>query len=286
MIVHVINLDRKTDRMERMRLVLNGLGLAFERVAGIDGRQLPDAELDRWSTRNADGRRILSAGEIGCLLSHREAWRRIAAIGTPGIVVEDDIHLALPAAELFATSDWLPAGTDLVKIETTGKPVQLDRARQAIAAGLWVARLRSAHLGTAGYIATPAAARRLLDATECCDRALDHLIFDPASPLFESLVIAQMIPALCMQDQFMPKETRLGLDGEIERAWAINKAKRSVAQKLTREIMRLRQQAEFHWRGSPLNPSSDRRTLRVALAPVTSPPLASPPVGSESIEKP
>lgn len=267
MITYVINLDHKTDRMARMQALLDAAGLAFERVAGVNGRALSEAELAPWSACHPEGSRILSAGEIGCLLSHREAWARIAASGEPGVVVEDDIHLAKAATRLLQDPAWLPANADLVKIETTGKSVQIGRERQSLGNGIELARLKSAHLGTAGYIATPKAAQHLLAKVRTCDRALDHLMFDPASPLFAELTTYQTLPALCIQDQFMAKDRRLGLDGEIERAWALHRQKRSLGQKLQREIARLGQQAAFAWSGSPLNPISDRRNLRIALAP-------------------
>lgn len=268
MITYVINLDHKTDRMARMQVLLDESGLAFERVAGVNGRALSEAELAPWSACHPDGPRILSPGEIGCLLSHREAWSRIAASGEPGVVVEDDIHLAGAASQLLRDPAWLPADADLTKIETTGKSVQIGRNRLSIGHGVALARLKSAHLGTAGYIATPKAAQHLLAKVKQCDRALDHLMFDPASPLFAGLTTYQTLPALCIQDQFMAQDRRLGLDGEIERAWALNRQKRSLGQKLEREIARLCQQAAFAWSGSPLNPISDRRNLRIPLAPV------------------
>jgi glycosyl transferase, family 25 len=266
-ITYVINLDHKTDRMARMQALLGDAGLRYERVAGVNGRALSEADLAPWSACHPEGPRILSPGEIGCLLSHREAWSRIAAGDGPGVVVEDDIHLAHAAALLLQDPAWLPADADLVKIETTGKSVQIGRKSRSIGHGIDLARLRSAHLGTAGYIATPKAAQHLLETVRHADRALDHVMFDPASPLFAELTTYQTLPALCIQDQFMAKDRRLGLDGEIERAWALNRQKRSLGQKLQRELTRLGQQTVFAWQGSPLNPASDRRNLRIALAP-------------------
>lgn len=265
--IYVINLDRATERMARMQVLLEARGLPFRRIPAVDGRALPQETLAEWSGRHADGSLILSPGEIGILLSQREAWSLIAAEGVPGIVFEDDIHLAKGAETLLANLAWLPADADLVKFETTGRKIAVSRRQQAIAPGIQLARLRSAHLGAAGYIVTPAAARRLLAVVRRIDRAVDHEIFDPVAPLFAELTIYQTIPALCIQDQFVRRQ-QLGLGGEIERAWAIEKKKRKLPlpQKVLREGRRLGTQFAFAWAGSPLNPLSKSTTLRVPFA--------------------
>ncbi|MBT9372530.1 glycosyltransferase family 25 protein [Rhizobium sp. CSW-27] len=264
MTIYVINLDRATERMARMQAMLEGRGLAFQRLAAVDGRALPQETLAEWSGRHADGSLILSPGEVGILLSQREAWSRIAADGVPGIVFEDDIHLAAGAEELLRDLAWLPADADIVKFETTGRKIAVSRQQYAVAPGIMLARLRTAHLGSAGYIVTPAAARRLLDVIQRIDRAVDHEIFDPVAPIFAQLVIYQTIPALCIQDQFIGHQ-KLGLGGEIERAWALEKKKRKVStsQKIRRELRRLIEQADFAVKGSRLNPLSDRLNVKV-----------------------
>jgi glycosyl transferase, family 25 len=266
MTIYVINLDRAKDRMARMQALLHERGLAFEHIEAVDGKTLPAETLAAWSTRHPDGSLVLSVGEVGILLSQREAWRRIVESGAPGIVFEDDIHLAPGAEKRLADLSWLPADADIVKIETTGRTIAVSRKCLTVA-GLSLAVLRSAHLGAAGYIVTPKAAGLLLDAIGRSDRAVDHLIFDPVSPLFSRLKIYQTIPALCIQDQFVTKQP-LGLGGEIVRAWALEKKKqkKTLRQKAAREIGRLASQASFALTGLPFNPLTDRRNVKVHLA--------------------
>ncbi|MGF9691791.1 glycosyltransferase family 25 protein [Rhizobium sp. 0TCS1.26] len=272
MTLYVINLDRAADRMARMQRLLDSERLAFERIPAVDGRGLDPETLAAWSHRHADGSLILSVGEVGILMSQRQAWRRIADSGEPGVVFEDDIHLADGARDLLSDLCWLPADADIVKIETTGRTVAISRRGIAVAPGLktrsvTVSRLRSAHLGAAGYIITPEAAGMLLHNVGRCDRAVDHVIFDPASPLFARLRIYQMVPALCIQDQFETMGS-IGLGGEIVRAWALEKKKRrrTLFEKASREIGRLGAQAGFVLAGLPFNPLADRRNLKVPFA--------------------
>lgn len=266
MTIYVINLDRAKDRMARMQALLGERGLAFERIEAVDGKTLDPQTLDTWSTRHPDGSLILSVGEVGILLSQREAWRRIAESGTAGVIFEDDIHLAPGAEKLLADLSWLPAEADIVKIETTGRTIAVSRKNLDVA-GLSLSVLRSAHLGAAGYIVTPKAARLLLGAIGKSHRAVDHLIFDPVSPLFSQLKIYQTIPALCIQDQFVTTQP-LGLGGEIVRAWALEKKKqkKTLLQKAAREIGRLGDQLGFAIAGLPFNPLTDRRNVKVSLA--------------------
>ncbi|KQZ54583.1 hypothetical protein ASD54_04435 [Rhizobium sp. Root149] len=262
--VFVINLDRATDRMQRMRTLLDGLGLAWARIPAVDGKALEPEALRTWSAARDDGSLILTPGEVGILLSQRQAWQNTVEQDKPCVVLEDDVHIADSARHWLAHTDWLPADADIVKFETTLRPVSVDRQAINVGSGLRLARLRSGHLGLAGYIITPKAALRLLKAIGQSAHAVDHLVFDPVSPLFDELVIYQTLPALCIQDQFLPSH-QVGLGGEIERAWAVEKKKqkRTLLQKLGREVQRLASQAAFAWRGNRLNPSSRLRNLRV-----------------------
>jgi glycosyl transferase, family 25 len=58
-------------------------------ILGIDGRALSESE-----TAASRGREGISLGQLGCALSHLEAYKRMIALGLPhGFVVEDDAVL-------------------------------------------------------------------------------------------------------------------------------------------------------------------------------------------------
>jgi len=75
--VLLINLDRATDRLERMRRVFGEAGIEFERVSGVDGSQLSAEELERCQPQPGYFG-WLAKGELGCFLSYRLCWKRIA----------------------------------------------------------------------------------------------------------------------------------------------------------------------------------------------------------------
>lgn len=89
----LINLDRSPDRLATMDARLRALALPYERVPGVDGLKLPDAEF-AWQTRVNRFYKPLSRGEVGCHLSHLEALKRLVASGAPyALILEDDAEL-------------------------------------------------------------------------------------------------------------------------------------------------------------------------------------------------
>lgn len=93
--VLLINLDRAEDRLRQAAAQLEALGIRFERLSAVDGRMMSEAELARaapWD--RAAFFKPLSAGELGCYLSHLAALRRIVDAGWPrALVLEDDFVL-------------------------------------------------------------------------------------------------------------------------------------------------------------------------------------------------
>ena len=93
---YLINLPKNKDRLASMDTQLKKFGIDYESFAIIG------AELTKKELRNkvsfvrsylAEGRRLTIA-EIGCTLSHLEAYRRILAGGLPyALILEDDVIL-------------------------------------------------------------------------------------------------------------------------------------------------------------------------------------------------
>lgn len=112
--VWMINLDRATERRARMEAQFDRMGLTVTRIPAIDGkaeaaRIAPMADTARFTALM--GRPPLSA-ELGCYLSHMEAWRQLVASGAEvGLVLEDDVvfhdnFLAAMEAALTVRDQW------------------------------------------------------------------------------------------------------------------------------------------------------------------------------------
>ena len=110
---YVINMDANTARLANCAAILDAQGIAWERVPGVNGWALTEAEVAQVYDAAANARRArhpLIGPEIGCYLSHIEAWRRIAAGDAPGgAVFEDDFGAD---GALGAVLDALAAGSD------------------------------------------------------------------------------------------------------------------------------------------------------------------------------
>jgi glycosyl transferase family 25 len=199
----VINLDRSLDRLAHMTAEFSRMGIAFERVAAIDAQDRRDLSRIPLRAKRITPPRMADA-EIACLLSHRACWAIIAAGDDAyGAVFEDDVVFSTKAAALLADVGWIPADADVVKLETFFKKTVIARKRLSAGHGFSARRLHGVHIGSAGYILSRQAARDLVMATNDIGIPVDHLIFNPVFATSSSKTIYQLVPALCVQDQFL-----------------------------------------------------------------------------------
>lgn len=201
---YVINLDRSPQRLAGMTDVFEAANVQFERFPAVDGELLPAEQLKSLTLGRPDYR-ALTASEVGCLLSHRGCWQRIAAgSDTYAAVFEDDINLSRDGADCLRETSWIPNDADLVKLEAYQQQVWVGRRKHlATPASHSVTRLWSTHWGTAGYIVSRACAARLVKATERFSVTADDALFNPRYAVFRSAVVYQISPAVCVQRQFV-----------------------------------------------------------------------------------
>jgi glycosyl transferase family 25 len=89
----LINLDRSTERLATMQARLARLGLAYQRIAGVDGAQLSEEAFLRHTTENRYYKPI-RRGEVGCYLSHLKAMEAfLASSARYALILEDDCVL-------------------------------------------------------------------------------------------------------------------------------------------------------------------------------------------------
>ncbi len=230
-----------------MSALLEAAGVAFVRVPAVDGQLLSQDDIDRvYVPRPADV--PLTKGEVGCFLSHRICFERIAAdTDSYAVILEDDIHLSGDFAAIVADSGWIPAGTDLVKLETSykyGSPVEIDRYGVPVGDGRRCHRLHGWVSGSGAYVVSRDAALRLLDMTARFDRPIDVLMYDPLIGSAGNFNIQQVVPAPCIQDSGANWPTTPGIESIIaseREASAVDrevKRHRSLAGKIWRELKR------------------------------------------------
>jgi glycosyl transferase family 25 len=243
--VFVINLDRCPERMTRLAGVLEAVGAPFERIAAVDGRELDPIPAEKVF----NGRYALTRSELACVLSHRKAWIRFMATADEYcLILEDDVHLGKDFGAIVRGGVGLEASAfDLIKIETWNDKIWVDRFDKATVGGQrTIARLHSAHFGSAAYVISRAGVEKFLPATEAATLKADDMLFGGHGRVPAGLRSYQMIPALAIQDELLRgKPGFVGLGSEItpER---LALPKRIGMRKLLREATRpIRQLADI-----------------------------------------
>jgi len=162
----VINLASATERRAGMRRQLEALGLDFEFVEAVDGR---DFDVDQHPAYDAPRRRAafprdLAGGELGCLLSHRSIYQRMLAEGLDEVLVlEDDVVLGPDFLAVLPSIRAHAASYDVVRFLSARKISRLRQRRVfPLAKGYWLARLETTPGGAYAYLIRRSGAEKLL----------------------------------------------------------------------------------------------------------------------------
>lgn len=201
---YIINLDRNPDRLEAMQSGMEKFGLAYERFAAIDGAAISVEDYEQFQNiRPRDGRGW-NRGQMGCFLSHFGVWQKAAASDQPYTAIfEDDMHLS-PSLPAFLQEDqWIPQGCDIVRLETSTNRVRLSKKPIGQKEGRKIFSVLSTSWCAGGYIISRECAQRLIALPTTCHSTSDDFLFcHERMGVAKTLSIAQIVPALCVQDKF------------------------------------------------------------------------------------
>ncbi len=91
----LINLDRATDRLKFVKPCIDQLGFPVERISAVDGRLLPEDEIQKVCNLNTYKKyfkMLPELGTIGCSLSHEKALRQFLDSEYEfALILEDDV---------------------------------------------------------------------------------------------------------------------------------------------------------------------------------------------------
>lgn len=178
-LIYVINLDRDVERMASIRANLEALGLPFERLPAVMGKDVPEWEklvdMSAYAWRNRlDTPR---AGEVGCYLSHLKAMESFLRTDAPWcVILEDDVEVLPACGEVLRTlgekDDW-----DLVKLFNfhSGLPVK----KRALAGGHRLVAHLTRTTSSAAYVVNRRAAETLLKSMRPISEQVDHALDRP-----------------------------------------------------------------------------------------------------------
>ena len=203
---YLINLDRSQDRLAHMQLEFGRARVDFERITAVDGAKLNAKVLEDFrQARTAATPQGWLPGEVGCFLSHFEAWRLIVANGDAwSAIFEDDLRVSPDLGRLLASTDWIPGDADIVRLEAN-RSMRLTNGRLLRAVpDRRLYRVRSGTPGTAGYIISRRACRWLIDTPPRLHTSLDVFLFKPkTSSVAKRLRRYQVVPAPCVQQSVL-----------------------------------------------------------------------------------
>lgn len=90
---YIINLKNSIDRRNHIEKQLRQNNIPYEIVEAVDGRLIPEKELNRIREENPEQ----LPTEVGCMLSHLKVYRRIVDSGEPyALILEDDTEIEEP----------------------------------------------------------------------------------------------------------------------------------------------------------------------------------------------
>ena len=178
----VIHLARATQRRAQVERIVAACPLKTRVLDAVDGRAMSEDE--RAAVYRADLHEPrypfrIGPGEIGCFLSHRNAWQTMLDEGLDAaLIVEDDVEIELPvfakALEL-ALSSMTPRSY----VQFQVRKVPGGGAVVASGNGIEIRRPVVAPRRTSAQLVGCAAARQLLAVSGHFDRPVDGLLQMP-----------------------------------------------------------------------------------------------------------
>lgn len=251
MLVLLINLARRPDRLAFVRNQLDALGIAFERIDAIDGKAVD----------LGPGTKLITPVERACALSHRKAWTRfLASDESHCLVLEDDV-LVSPQTKCFVDDPQsFPKGMEILRLETRLQLSELGRGRRCGPPGFKAHRLLSRHHGCAAYIITRAFAERAVRDLTTFAEPVDEVLFEVKSPNYYPNASYQLRPGVCLQAELYEPAQSTAIsksDLEMDRCVRFSRREpvpririqRSFPEKCLREVARWwrrsRAKAEF-----------------------------------------
>jgi glycosyl transferase family 25 len=114
--IFVINLEKRPDRLNFIKLQLDTLGLDFEKIIAIDGITLPlPYPIVNYQKFLINHKRPIVQGEIGCAESHRFIWKKMLNEKIDyALVLEDDVEISPEIIEFIEGENW--KNYDLINI--------------------------------------------------------------------------------------------------------------------------------------------------------------------------
>ncbi len=164
--IWVVNLKESSDRQKYISNHLQELGLDFQLIEAVNGRELSEAELAALYDPVQAKKLILremAPGEIGCSLSHLKIYQKMIDENVAEVLVlEDDAQIDPECLEILQHKNRFPPDWELMLLFHDGEHHTSFRKRRKILKQYRAVKFINPPYGTLGYITKLSAARKLL----------------------------------------------------------------------------------------------------------------------------
>ncbi|MEM7596343.1 MAG: glycosyltransferase family 25 protein [Pseudomonadota bacterium] len=174
----VLHLTRARARKENAHELLMTCGLPGEIWEAVDGKALSNSDIAaplKGPGFEPDYPFDLSAGEVGCFLSHRQIWAEIVRRDLAyALVLEDDVKIdpmVFGVAQVLAERNIDRVGYIQFQNKSPGRPRVIDLEGAAMLTQPEVTPLRCSAQLISGWVA-----KQLLDMTASFDRPVDTFV--------------------------------------------------------------------------------------------------------------
>jgi len=174
---YLINLDRSQERLTTMHARLAALGIAYERVSGVDGALLDEATFGEYTRENRYYKPV-RRNEVGCYLSHNKTLQRFLESGLEyALILEDDALLDADSCAVITEALVLRNSRQADLLQWDVLKLHQSRRRRIELARLGPCCLveygPSVPSTTTAALWTRAGAQRWLEAFRHCQRPVD-----------------------------------------------------------------------------------------------------------------
>jgi len=143
-----------------------------------------------------DWQRPLLKTEVGCFLSHLEAWKKISISDFPSVVLEDDVMLTASSIQAFKKL-LTYEGADIINLEAVGKKQVSYTCEHN---SLLLRKLILNSSGAGAYMLWPSGAKKLINNYQSKGVALADAFINEV----RSLNSWQIVPAVVIQQCMLP----------------------------------------------------------------------------------
>ena len=162
--------------MAEMNQRLTEMNLSYERMPAVNGSQLSTEELHSCyqpALNKKLYRRPLSAGEIGCYMSHRNCWVKIQEQQLDlALILEDDAEMSDQLSALLDSIEKIQQPWDIIKLcDPPKKKVIFSSAQLNIDFNLCL--YKKVPSRATGYVVSLNGAKKLLEARKHFARPVD-----------------------------------------------------------------------------------------------------------------